>query len=219
MTQNVDLKELEKKAWKSTFEDGLWDFLFGMYFLGMAIGSLAPLYSRSLQLLFVPIWVMSIWNIGGFLLFFFGKKRITIPRIGFVKYGPKRKANRKKLVISMVILVSITVTLVILTISGIFRNLQLEEYTIMLLIGLSFVAVPFSLFAYFMKFNRLYIIAVMGGTSLFLGKLLNPFVGKPFGDVIVFVSFGSVIILTGVILFIRFLRKYPLLKEEVANDN
>lgn len=212
--EKVNLKELEKKAYKSTFQDGLWDILFGGYLLGLAIGALAPLYPESFQDLFIPIWISTIWNIGILLLFIFGKKRITVPRMGFVKFGEKRKADRKKLAIINLIMVVITIVVVILTAIGAFQ-LQIEGYMVMLLIGMFFIAVPFSAVAFFLKFKRLYVIAIMGGLGFFFGELLSPFIGF-FGDFIVFTAFGGIIIVAGLILFIKFLKKYPLPKEEMA---
>ena len=40
MTQNINLKALEKKAWRSVFQDGLWDIFLGL--LLMAFGLRPP---------------------------------------------------------------------------------------------------------------------------------------------------------------------------------
>jgi len=44
MTDNLDLKELEKKAWRSTFQDGLWDIYFGLLIFGMGIYTVGQLF-------------------------------------------------------------------------------------------------------------------------------------------------------------------------------
>ena len=96
MTEKIDLKAIEKKAYRSFFMDGIWDIFIGMIFLNLGIGPLFILLFN-----FPDIWntiIISLgWNIFAFLIFYFGKKYITIPRIGFVKFGQKREAKRIKL--------------------------------------------------------------------------------------------------------------------------
>ncbi|MFH1941178.1 MAG: hypothetical protein ABIL68_03660, partial [bacterium] len=40
MIQALDLKALEKKTFRSTFEDGLWDIFIGLIFLQFAVAPL-----------------------------------------------------------------------------------------------------------------------------------------------------------------------------------
>jgi len=40
MEHDIDMKELEKKAWKSTFQDGLWDIMLGLVFFIPAVNGL-----------------------------------------------------------------------------------------------------------------------------------------------------------------------------------
>jgi hypothetical protein len=58
MQEKISLKEAEKKAFKTSFDDGLWDILIGSFFLEFAI---APLISASLgdfwsSVVFLPFW-------------------------------------------------------------------------------------------------------------------------------------------------------------------
>ena len=41
---DIDMKELELKAWKSTFQDGLWDILLGFIFFIPAVLPLISAY-------------------------------------------------------------------------------------------------------------------------------------------------------------------------------
>jgi len=216
MAQNVALKELEKKAYKSTFEDGFWDIFWGMLIVGMSFGYLGSIIGlpEPLNYFLIPL----IWYIIAFLIFFLGKRYITIPRMGFVKFGPKRKANKKKLIIFLSINVLINVIFLFLTFTDLFRQLQLEGFALNLIIGLFF-ALPLSIMAYLMQFDRLYLIAMLGGISFFFADLLNPYFGSPLDVFLAFSITGDIILIIGIVIFIRFLRKYPLLKEEVVNDN
>lgn len=60
MTEKVDLRELEKKAWKSTFQDGLWDIYFGLLFMGMGLYRIPQLFG--LDNTFILIMLLMIWN-------------------------------------------------------------------------------------------------------------------------------------------------------------
>ena len=44
MTEPLNLKEIEKKAWRSTFEDGLWDIYLGSLFFIMGVSPLLRIH-------------------------------------------------------------------------------------------------------------------------------------------------------------------------------
>jgi hypothetical protein len=74
MVSNLDLKQLERKAFRSTFQDGLWDIFLGLLLLNMGGGTLLGGSGMS------PLWAMV--GLTGFaglvlLLFWAGKKTIT----------------------------------------------------------------------------------------------------------------------------------------------
>ena len=82
---NTNLKEVEKKTYKSYHQDGLLDIFIGIYILLFGIGILLSttgdfnswfLLPGIFPALMVPIWMSA-------------KKRITITRIGYVKIGNK----------------------------------------------------------------------------------------------------------------------------------
>jgi len=103
MNEKINLKEIEKKAYRFTFQDGIYDIMFGVL--------LRELIGLG-YILFLAIPAP--------LLLTLGKKYITTPRIGIVKFGLKRQASYKKFVTISVILVILTVVLLILTITNIF---------------------------------------------------------------------------------------------------
>jgi hypothetical protein len=74
------------------------------------------------------------------------------------------------------------------------------------LIGSMLVGVSMILMAYFNDFPRGYYIAVMASLAVFLMIWLN----QPIFPIVL----GGLIILPGIVLFIRFLSKYPLPKQE-----
>lgn len=212
MASNVDLKVIEKKAYQSYFMDGIWDIFIGMIFLNLGIG---PLFMLIFNL--PDIWdtiIISLgWNILAFLIFYFGKKYITIPRIGFVKFGPKREAKRIKLKVFLFGVFIINLILFILPLSGITYYIHIERFFFILLIGLGMFILPFSVIAYFLDFTRLYFYAFSAGIGLILAESLEQIVGDPLGSIIIFGCIGGIIVAIGLYYFILFLRKYPIPKE------
>ena len=212
MTENVDLKELEKKAWRSTFQDGLWDIYFGLIIMGMGLYTIPQLFGFDNT--FGLIMTLMIWDFSSCGLFIIGKKLITIPRIGFVRFSKKRVKKKVKLTIFLSFMVVLNVVFLILTFSCL--NIRLNAFTTMLIIGTLFITLPICVIAHFLQFERLYIIAIMGGLGLSITGLLRPIVGSPLHNIITFCPLGGIITAWGIVIFIRFLKAYPLPKEEQA---
>ncbi|MHA2034925.1 MAG: hypothetical protein ACW972_04895 [Promethearchaeota archaeon] len=215
MANSVDLKVIEKKAYRSYFMDGIWDIFIGMIFLNLGIG---PLFILLFNL--PEIWntiIISLgWNILAFLIFYLGKKYITIPRIGFVKFGSKRKAKMIKLKIFLFGVFILNLILFILPFTGITDYIHIDRYFLILGIGLGMFIFPFSIIAYFLDFTRLYFYAFSAGIGLILAESLEQIVGNPFGSIIIFGCIGGIIVAIGLSYLILFLRKYPM--PEVLHD-
>jgi hypothetical protein len=47
MSQSISLKELERKAFRSTFQDGLWDMYLGFLLLMMGMGLVLRAFNTS----------------------------------------------------------------------------------------------------------------------------------------------------------------------------
>lgn len=207
MAEQFDLKDMEKRAWKSTFQDGLWDIYFGLIIMGIGFSWLGRFFDLP-ETIGVMLTLIS-WNIGAMIILILGKKFITQPRMGLVKFGQIRKKRNKFLALFLGIMVVFTSTTLIFTILGIFQ-LQLPGVLVMFLIGVLFITLPFSLIAYFLQLKRLYFYALLGGFGLFMSELLKPVISAPFHDIITFGGIGLVIVITGIIYFFKFLQSYSL---------
>ena len=208
----LDIKSLEKKVYRSFFEDGFWDIFIGMLLLGFGLT-----WTRIFFDIFEPLDIMLIsiiWNTITFLIYYLGKKFITIPRIGIVKFGQKRKARQKKLKIFLLINVLFGCVVFILTFFGLLDFLAMGGSLTPLLIGLIAYTFPFTIIAYFLEFNRLYIYALMGGFSFFLSDIIYSILGSPLDSIIGFGVPGGIIVVIGLIFFIKFLLKYPKPKKD-----
>ena len=214
MHDHIDIKEMEKKAWKSTFQDGLWDIYFGLIITAMGFSWLGGFFGLP-ETVNVIVTVFS-WDIGAGLVLFLGKKYITQPRMGLVKFGQIRKKRNKFLALFLGLMVVFTVITFIFTLAGIFQ-LQLPEYLVMLLIGLLFITLPFSIIAFYLQLKRLYLYAILGGLGLSISKLLLPIFGAPYHDIITFGGIGLIITITGLSIFIKFLKRYSLKEDEDVN--
>ena len=216
MSEDLDLKVLEKKAYRSTFDDGIWDLFIGLIVLSISLGQLFGLVINLPE--FWSIIIPSlICNILAFLIFYLGKKYITIPRIGYVKFGPKRKSKQLKLKIFLLLMLIVNVILFVLPLTGIINFVEIAPLFLSLLLGFGVFTFPFCVIAYFLDYTRLYYYAFSVGIGYFLSEFLTPIVGYLLDIIIIFGITGLIIVLIGLYYFIHFLKKYPLSKQEEFN--
>ncbi|MBU0953215.1 MAG: hypothetical protein KKA90_02205 [Nanoarchaeota archaeon] len=186
MANPIDLKALEHKAWTTYFQDGLWDLFFGIMVLSMGLRGLTdnPVFTMGVMLALVVA--------------IFGKRYITIPRIGVVKFGPARKAKQRRIAAALIISLLVLV------------GFLLPEYWLPLavvplspLIAL-WLAVFFAILAHALEFPRLYLYGLLFAGSEFVWGVY----GLPFGPLAHVLS-GTLIIVIGIGVLLRFLHQYP----------
>ena len=203
MTKEINLKEMEKKAWKSCFQDGLWDIFLGLILIGFGI---APLIEEITGITYLISYILLLSL--GYIIFYSGKKYITVPRIGNVKFGSKRKLKKIKVVLILVISVIFGLAAIVLT------QTDLKPYNIDVSIwGIIFAInalIVFSLMAYYLDFPRLYIYSIFFAISIFIIETSSSHVGSTYDNVIGFGMLGVVILLVGILHLTRFVRRYPL---------
>ena len=212
ITEKIDLKEIEKKTWRSTLEDGILDIYFGILILGLGMGmTISSLLPNHIDML-VPFFFIGI----GLAFFLPAKKFVTKPRLGVVKFGFKRKGRKLKTLI--VLSVNLLILLILFLIRFINPELSLEfpGYLDGLILGLLFITAPMCFAAYFLQYPRFYFFGLLVGLSFFLSDLFSIFIPEPFDTLIVFSLISSTIIFIGIVSLIKFIRKYPLSKEEIT---
>jgi len=218
MSQNLDLKALERKAFRSTYQDGLWDINLGLIVIGMAIFVFRPAEGYSVLNLFGLVVACSVAN----LILWAGKKFITVPRMGQVRFGEIRKQKARTLGIIMAVFILVQGGIVLLTALG-WKNPELGakifsalnagdmERLVVAMVGSLFVGPSFILIAYFNDFLRGYYIAILMALAVFLMILFN----QPVYPLIL----GGLIAAPGLVLFVQFLRKHPLPSQEARHGN
>jgi hypothetical protein len=149
------------------------------------------------------------WNTIAVLFLILSKKYITIPRLGYVKFGAKRKKLKKRLLAFLVFNVILAIVFLFVNISGIFDPLNIGVYIEPLVIGLLLITIPLSILAYFLEYHRLYIYAILFGMGFFNSELLFPLVGSPLDLFLSLGLVGIIVILIGSVYLAIFIRKYP----------
>jgi hypothetical protein len=208
--KETSLREIEKKTYMSYHQDGLLDIFVGIYVLLFGIGiSLMTMTDFStwfiipaiFPAIMIPIWISA-------------KKRITMPRIGYVNFGVRGAGKLMALVLGLMV-----AGLGVFTMFGLGASmgegwaLTLRDFFIsnsMLIIGIGAVVVS-SLFAYTMGLKRLYGYGLLIFVLFFIGH----FITIPFEYLLL--TIGFVIIIGGFVLLIQFIRKYPLPQGDKIN--
>ncbi len=188
MTNKIDVKEIEKKAWKSHFEDGLWEIFLGWSMFGMGM-----------RLFTGNVWFYLV-ALAPWIVFPAGRRFVSIPRRGFAKFSQTRKVRQKKAV--TVTAISMVVVLAFLLIAQ--PVLELSRLVTASLLGI-LVALIIGILAYYMDFGRLYVYGLLFAASIALTEAFGDHVGS-----LALIFSGSVILLIGVVQLLQFLRTYPL---------
>ena len=112
MSHTIDLRELEKKAYRSFFEDGIWDIYLGLMLL--VIGGGPALLALGASLMWAASAPLAA-AVLGMLIFYGGKRHLTVPRLGAVQFGAARTLRRKKTSLVLACSVLVGVTLLVLS--------------------------------------------------------------------------------------------------------
>lgn len=194
MSTEINLKDLERKAFRSFYQDGIWDIYFGICMLVLYLTSfMGGIESKPIK---YSLTMLMFIAASAFLIF--GKKLITVPRLGRVKFG----ANRTKR--SWIIIGVNLVSLIVLAggITWFSRQdggvVVIENNHLWTSIGMgAWITFITSIMAYFLDFDRLYVYAVFyGGTFTAVLLLDNP---------VVFLITSLLILVPGLFIFTRFL--------------
>jgi len=187
MNANTDLKQIERKAWNIYFQDGFWDIYMGLFMIVIGMNILVDNEWYS-WLMIAPIFLMIL-----------GKRFITTPRLGRVKFGIERQKKRLAVVIVIAIAVICDIVLVAFAANG----TPLPTAVAAAVFGMSALLV-FGSMAYFLDCRRFYLYGLLLGGAFSLEILLN----DPLTSTAFFVC-GAAVLIFGLALLIRFLRKYP----------
>ena len=210
MTDNIDLREIERRASKSYHEDGLIEIFIGGFLIWFGAPFLLeePLLLNIVPFLlynFVPFVGIWVWN--------YLKRMITFPRIGYVRFTAetRRRISRDSLIV--------LITAGFVTLTGFFTLLGRPELTpwwVKLLnrYGLIFsgsvLAAMIALHGRIMNVNRLYTYSAASFVVFTSGQFLLHMPGYSLHEKIgvVSIGFGMIMIGGGAFHLHSFLTRY-----------
>ncbi len=210
MINQINVKTAERKAWRSVFQDGLWDIYLGLLLLAMGIGDLLDNYALS-KVQYYAIYFGVI--IFAMLVLWAGKRFITLPRLGRVKFGSQGKMRQNKTRLLLFISVAFGLIAWFLADAGLKGKLNTDLMDV--IFPLAYVVnmlLVFGLGAYFLDYPRLYIVAVMFALPIPLKILLRSWIGVS-GGYLTFVIPALFIVGMGTYCLVKFIRMYPQLND------
>jgi hypothetical protein len=208
----LNLKELERLAYLRTYQDGLYDIYLGGLLATFAASGFMIFPGSEME----PVEVLIYYLIGmglSSLVFWLGKKYITLPRIGFVIFGPRRKKRIRDLILTMAVIIMLQALAILLQFSSLLPPDLLNQLSFILgatdsprlmlaIFAGIFVAPGMLLIAYIVDIPHGYYHAVVLSLAVFLMILIDHALWMALG--------GALIILPGIFQFAQFLRRYPL---------
>jgi hypothetical protein len=203
MVNNRDLKELEQKVFRSYFNDGLWDIYGALILLGFGLTIVTGW--DYLMLAFAVVAVV--------LLLF--RRRMIIPRLGQVKFSSERqtKTKRSKLVATVTLTLTMLLGLVFFVLYSTnnipgWLETWMGDYFFVAFGGA--IALLVAAAATIVGVRRYYVYAALTFIAFVLASILRP---DDMEGIPILIA-GGIIVISGVAILMRFLRKYPLSPQE-----
>jgi hypothetical protein len=195
MSYELDMKEIERKAYLSYSEDGLVDIAIGMVILLWGV-----------FLIVEPSGLIGLLGLLAFAIWYLGKRFITIPRIGMIKPSQKMERRFKNLGIFLVILGAIAFGGIL---TGRIIGYPFSSGYSLGILGLV-LAGGISVLAYLLNAARLYVYAVLLFVAFAGGEILSANITTFEAFALSVILGGAIILFSGLVVLLRFLRKYPL---------
>jgi hypothetical protein len=220
MSTLINLKELEQKAYRRTYEDGLLAINIGGLLVSFSILSF-NIFPGDVFEPAVAVVLSTVGLVISSLFFWLGKKTITLPRIGMVNFGPQRQKHKRDLIVALSIIVGIQV-LAVLFQFGLqsfpelrvrltpFLGEQFGSALVVAILAVLFVAPGLLLMVYFMEIPRGYFHAVLISLAIFMMILSD--------QAWWYLAAGIFILGEGIVYLIHFLQKYPLPQEDESHE-
>ena len=203
MTQEINLKEIEKKAYRDSQQDGLMEVMMGLILITFGGFFYSPIFA------FYILLIIFSKKIVGYI-----RRRYTYPRIGFVKFHEENPKDA----LTGVFLFEFAVIVIIFTLISIFGDLKDYSQWVKwspLFFGMILVG-PFAHAASrsgSIRYTGYAILSVVLG----LFFTLIEFGSGCAGLILYLVFIGAFLFLSGLVIFTLFLRKYPLPVEETPD--
>ena len=199
MNIKLNMSEIRQQVYLSYTEDGLIDLMIGLVIFGFG----------TLLLVDIP-WLVGTLGVIPLLVWYLGKRFLSIPRIGTIQLN---KTMKKKSAFFWVFMISAGLgvlaffILVVRAGESILTDHSLALFGFVLAFGIGALGLA-------MKTNRLYFYAFLIFTAMAVGEILQKSIKGMDMYLISVIIAGSVILISGSINLIGFLHKYPIVSME-----
>ena len=194
MSYELDMKEIERQVFLSYSEDGLVDIAIGVV-----------ITAWGLMLTQEPTGLIGLLGLLGMGIWYIGKRIITIPRIGVIEPSPRMERRLTNLAVFLILLGLVAFAGILL--SRATGSTMISDYSLGIL-GLV-LAAGVAFLAYLLNAARLYIYAVILFVSFAGGEILAKTVTTFDAFALSVILGGGLIMLSGIVVLVRFMRKYP----------
>ena len=211
MTGKINLKEIEKKSYRFTFQDGIYDIMFGILLIAFAV---APIIRETIGLGYIIVLIVP-----APLFFILAKRYISLPRTGIAKFAEHRKKKLRIMLIISLITFPISIILLLLTFLGPFQihvGDLLGGYAVPIGAGL-FAIFICGLTAYLVDFSHLFIYGLIIGIGIIFTELIETAIQSPLNNTLTFGIPGILVIILGIYTLNQFLKKYQIPDKEITN--
>jgi hypothetical protein len=211
MSQKISLRDAERKAFRTTYNDGLVDIFLGCFLLIFVI---APYLSASLgdlwsSAVFLPFWALV------YLAIRLIRRYVVTPRIGTARFGQARRARLARFT---VVMLAINAVALVLGFVAALSFGRVPGQMISIAVGMVLL-MGFSIAAYSLDFNRLYIYALLVGLSPLVGEWLwARGYATHHGFPITFGISAGAMIVVGLAVFVRLLLDNPVPVERIPSE-
>jgi hypothetical protein len=200
MTQKINLKQLEKSTAAVIFQTGLVEIGIGLVFI---VSSLAMIFDNIR-------YYIDIFYIVPVLFIALTVKYVANPRIGVVKLAGSRVRRNRLLFLAITSFLVIMVTFTIFSRTNTIAEIINPRWIISGIIFFICTAV-----AYFMNFNRMYVYAFLLAGAFNLSEEIRESPGMISEGGYAYLLASIILFVIGCVYLFRFLKNYPLPKEDV----
>lgn len=194
MSYELDMKEIERQVYLSYTEDGLIDIAIGVV-----------IAAWGLMLTQEPNGLIGLLGLLGLGIWYMGKRLITIPRIGIIEPSQKMERRLTNMAVFLVVLgLLVFVGILVMRSIGV---VEFKNYTLALL-GLV-LAGGVAVLAFLLNAPRMYVYAIIIFVSFAGGEILAQYITSVDAFALAVMAGGGLILIAGITVLIRFLRKYP----------
>ena len=196
---HIDLKELEKKTFTSYHEDGIVDIFAGAWMIFFGIFSMCT--DRP--------WFAGMFSVYGLPFFYLAKKRITIPRIGYVEFSQQRRLSMFIVYLWIAAMLTVFGIVYYTDNSPSWVYFLLDNYP-QLLFG-TIAGLLFFTCAWVTRILRFHAYGALVLAASVISHVFGPDIQYEYLPLVL----GVIIMSTGILVLIQFIQTYPVEVEEI----